>query len=33
MTLEGLLKQAGDAVTEEQVRALNAALQQIKKSE
>lgn len=33
MTLEGMLKQAGDAVAEEQVKALNAALQQIKKPE
>lgn len=31
MSLESLLKQAGEAVTEEQVRMLNAALQQIKK--
>ena len=31
MTLESLLKQAGDAVTKEQVQMLNAALQQIKK--
>jgi len=31
MTLEGMLKQAGDAVTEEQVKTLNAALQKIKK--
>ncbi len=31
MPLESLLKQAGEAVTEEQVRMLNAALQQIKK--
>ncbi|MDE6517123.1 MAG: hypothetical protein K2L18_04645, partial [Acetatifactor sp.] len=33
MTLEGILKRAGDVVTEEQVKALNAALQQIKKPE
>ncbi len=31
MTLESLLKQAGDAVTKEQVQMLNTALQQIKK--
>ncbi len=33
MTLEGMLKHAGDAVTEEQVKAVNAALQEIKKPE
>lgn len=31
MTLEGLLKQAGDAIQPEQIRGLNAALQKIKK--
>jgi len=31
MTLESLLKQAGDAVSPEQVKALNGALQQIQK--
>ena len=33
MSMESLLKQAGDMVTPEQVKALNAALQQIKKQE
>lgn len=33
MSMESLLKQAGDMVTPEQVKALNAALQQIKKME
>ncbi len=33
MSLESMLKQAGDAVTEEQVKQLNAALQQIPKAE
>ena len=31
MTLQSLLKQAGDAVKPEQIKALNAALQKIKK--
>ena len=33
MTIVALLKQAGDAIPPETVRQLNAALQQIKKSE
>ena len=33
MTLEGMLKQVRDMVTPEQVKALNDALQQIKKPE
>ena len=32
MSLESLLKQAGDAVKPEQIKALNGALQQVKKA-
>lgn len=33
MTLESILKQAKDAITAEQIKELNAALQQIRKAE